>query len=133
VGCNIALLNSDLLGPPGLEPLVDDGTPGGSHLPLLATSAAINTGNDAVCASDPVLATDQLGHRRVGPCDIGAIEFQPAGPVVSFAGTPGTPNCHGKSVSALVREVGGLSQAAAALGFDSVQALQNAIKVFCEA
>jgi hypothetical protein len=49
-----------------------------------------------------------------------------------FAGTPGKANCHGKSVSALAREFGGLYAAATALGFDSVDALQNAILVFCE-
>jgi len=48
-----------------------------------------------------------------------------------FAGTPGTPNCHGESVSALVHEVGGLQAAASALGFPSAQALQDAIRAFC--
>ena len=48
-----------------------------------------------------------------------------------FAGTPGKANCHGKSVSALARQFGGLNNAAAALGFDSVSALQNAIMAFC--
>jgi hypothetical protein len=50
----------------------------------------------------------------------------------TFAGTPGRPNCHGESVSALAREFGGLAAAAAALGFPSVQALQDAIREFCE-
>jgi len=49
-----------------------------------------------------------------------------------FAGTPGKANCHGKSVSALARQFGGLNAAAAALGFPSVQALQDAIMAFCE-
>jgi hypothetical protein len=53
----------------------DEGTPGAGHVPLLLTSPAIDAGNDAVC-----LATDQLGQPRVGRCDIGAIEFQPAVP-----------------------------------------------------
>jgi hypothetical protein len=48
-----------------------------------------------------------------------------------FAGTPGKANCHGKSVSALAQQYGGLSGAAAALGFASVSALQNAILAFC--
>jgi hypothetical protein len=48
-----------------------------------------------------------------------------------FAGTPGKENCHGHSVSALARQFGGLNNAAAALGFPSVQALQDAIKTFC--
>jgi hypothetical protein len=49
-----------------------------------------------------------------------------------FAGTPGQANCHGKSVSALSQQYGGMDSAAAALGFPSVQALQNAIKTFCK-
>jgi len=51
---------------------------------------------------------------------------------LTFAGTPGTPNCHGESVSALARQFGGLDAAASALGFPSVQALQDAIRAFCE-
>jgi len=51
---------------------------------------------------------------------------------LTYAGTPGTPNCHGESVSALVRQFGGLDAAASALGFASVQALQDAIREFCE-
>jgi hypothetical protein len=50
-----------------------------------------------------------------------------------FAGTPGKPNCHGKSVSALAQKYGGLPTAATTLGFSSVQALQDAIKSFCGA
>jgi hypothetical protein len=51
---------------------------------------------------------------------------------LAFAGTPGEANCHGESVSALVRQFGGLDAAASALGFPSVQALQDAIQEFCE-
>ncbi len=49
-----------------------------------------------------------------------------------FAGMPGKPNCFGKSVSALAREYGGLNAAAAALGYPSVRALQEAIIGYCE-
>jgi hypothetical protein len=49
-----------------------------------------------------------------------------------FAGTPGEANCHGQSVSALAQQFGGLDNAAAALGFPSVQALQGVIRAFCE-
>ena len=49
----------------------------------------------------------------------------------SFAGTPGFSNCHGQSVAALAQEFGGLSAAAAGLGFPSVKALQAAITAFC--
>jgi hypothetical protein len=48
-----------------------------------------------------------------------------------FAGTPGHANCYGRSVSALARQFRGLNAAAAALGFPSVPALQNAILAFC--
>jgi hypothetical protein len=50
-----------------------------------------------------------------------------------FAGTPGKPKCFGKSVLALAGQYGGLNAAAAALGYPSVRALQEAIMVFCEA
>jgi hypothetical protein len=46
--------------------------------------------------------------------------------------TPGHPNCHGKSVSALAKQFRGLDAAAASLGFSSVDALQDALKAFCE-
>jgi FG-GAP repeat len=49
-----------------------------------------------------------------------------------FAGTPGKANCFGQSVSVLARQYGGLNNAAVALGFDSVGALQDAIQEFCE-
>ena len=72
-GCTITLHASDLTGDPGLDDFTDDGTPGHGHFPLLTTSQAIDAGDDTTCP-----ATDQLGHPRVGPCDIGAIEFQPS-------------------------------------------------------
>jgi hypothetical protein len=50
---------------------------------------------------------------------------------LTFAGTPGQPNCYGKSVSALAKKYGGLDAAAQALGYPSVQALKNAIDSFC--
>jgi hypothetical protein len=70
-GCTITLQPNDLTGDPGLDTFTDDGTPGNGHFPLLPTSQAIDAGNDAACPR-----TDQLGEPRVGPCDIGAIEFQ---------------------------------------------------------
>jgi hypothetical protein len=70
-GCTITLLPSDLTGDPGFGPFTDNGRPGNGHFPLLPTSQAIDAGNDALCPRK-----DQLGRRRVGPCDIGAIEFR---------------------------------------------------------
>jgi hypothetical protein len=73
-GCTITLLPTDLTGDPGLGDFTDDGTPGNGHVPLLPGSPAIDAGNDAFCPP-----TDQLEQPRVGPCDIGAIEFQGKG------------------------------------------------------
>jgi hypothetical protein len=70
-GCDITLQPSDLTGDPGLGAFTDNGRPGNGHFPLLPTSQALDAGNDALCPR-----TDQLGQRRVGPCDIGAIEFR---------------------------------------------------------
>lgn len=59
--------------PPALlGPFEDDGTPGGGYVPLLSESPAVDAGNTAFCTP-----SDQLGNPRVGPCDIGAIEYQP--------------------------------------------------------
>jgi hypothetical protein len=106
--CEITVQPSDRTGPPGLGSLIDDGTPGHAHLPLLASSPAINAGDPEVCAEDPQLATDQLGQPRVGSCDIGAVEFQALvgdtiPPAVTMAVSPTTlwpPN--GKLVSVQV-------------------------------
>jgi hypothetical protein len=62
----------------------------------------------------------------------GDVHFQTYVNPTIFAGTPGAANCHGESVSALVREFGGLRAAASVLGFPSVRALQDAIREFCE-
>jgi len=54
------------------------------------------------------------------------------GGTVPQAGTPGNANCHGKTVSALAHQFSGINAAASALGFSSVQALQDAFKEFCD-
>ena len=70
-GCDINLLSSDLTGDPGLGAFVDDGMPGRGHFPLNPGSQAVDAGNNAACPR-----RDQLGRRRMGPCDIGAISFR---------------------------------------------------------
>jgi hypothetical protein len=70
-GCSLTLQPSDLTGAPGLDTFTDNGRPGKGHFPLLPMSQAIDAGTDALCPR-----TDQLGRRRIGPCDIGAIEFR---------------------------------------------------------
>ena len=69
--CSLTLEDTDRTGDPGLDDFTNAGTPGQGHFPLLPTSQAIDAGRDAACPR-----RDQLGRRRVGPCDIGAIEFR---------------------------------------------------------
>jgi len=79
------------------------------------------------------LAPDWL---RIGTDIIGAgtfnMTFSLTGNTIPEAGTPGQANCHGKTVSALAHEFGGIDTSASALGFSSVGALQDGIKLFCE-
>jgi hypothetical protein len=49
-----------------------------------------------------------------------------------FPGTPGKSNCYGQRTAGLAQQYGGLNNAVAALGFDSVSALQEAIMAFCK-
>lgn len=61
-----------------------------------------------------------------------SMTFSLTGETVPDAGMPGRANCHGKSISALAHQFEGLDAAASALGFSSVEALQDAFKAFCE-
>jgi hypothetical protein len=74
-GCTITLRATDRTGDLGAGEFTSDGPPGRGHIPLLPDSQAIEAGNPAFCPP-----TDQLGQRRVGVCDIGAVEFQPPKP-----------------------------------------------------
>jgi YVTN family beta-propeller protein len=95
-------------------------TPDGSKIYVVTgfsgTAQVIDTATNMVSATIP------LGGAP------GGVGIQPAR---RFAGVPGSSNCHGASVSALAIKFGVLDDAAAALGFSSVQGLQNAIQVFC--
>ena len=66
------------------------------------------------------------GDGGIGSAGAACVYTQP-----QLGGTPGKANCFCKSVSALARQFGSLSAAAAALEFPSVPALQNAIPAFC--
>ena len=91
-----------------------------------ALTYVTNQGSDTVSVIDTTvnLVVDSIavGH---GPLGIAVTPF-------IFAGTPGKPNCHGESVSALARQHGGFERAATSLGFHSVQVLQSAIRTFCQ-
>lgn len=79
-GCTIASLPADLVGAdPMLGAIVDDGTPGRAHLPVLEHSPLIDRGDDAQA---PPL--DQIGQGRADGdgdalvrSDVGAVEFVP--------------------------------------------------------
>ena len=76
------------------------------------------------------IGTDIIGGTTPAPTF--NMTFSLTGETVPEAGTPGQANCHGKSISALAHQFGGLDSAASALGFSSVEALQDAFKTFCE-
>jgi YVTN family beta-propeller protein len=97
-------------------------TPDGSI--LYVTNSFANTVSAIATATNTVTATIPVGRFPVAF----GIFIQPA---PSFAGTPGFSNCLGQSVAALAQQFGGLNAAAAASGFSSVRALQNAILTFC--
>jgi YVTN family beta-propeller protein len=96
---------------------------------VFVANYAANTVSVIDTATNMLIATIPVGS---DPLAFGVF-IQPAQPAPRFAGTPGKANCYGKSVSALAKQYGGLNAAAAALRFDSVDALQAAIEEFCEA
>ena len=98
----------------------------GAGIAVDAAGAAYVTGN----TNSPDFPTVHPVQPEYGGGDLDAFVAKLV--TLTFAGTPGMANCQGESVSALAREFGGLEAAAAALGFSSVQALQDAIREFCE-
>ena len=58
--------------------------------------------------------------------------FSLTGNTLLGAGTPGHANCHGETISSLAVQFGSIDAAAAALGFSSVQALQDSFLAFCQ-
>src|SRR5262252_5395071 len=58
--------------------------------------------------------------------------FSLTGDTVPEAGTPGKANCHGQMISALAHEFGGIRGAASTFGSSSVEAVQNAVVLFCQ-
>jgi hypothetical protein len=78
------------------------------------------------------IGTDVIGS-DTPPAPTFNMTFSLAGNTVPQAGTPGEPNCHGQSISALARQFGGIDAAASALGFSGVDTLQSSLQAFCSA
>ena len=104
------------------RPIVSPGTPFAADL-----QAWIRNSN---------LAPDWL---RIGTDIIGGatpptfnMTFSLKGETIPEAGTPGTANCHGKTISALAHQFGSIHAASLALGASSEAALQEAVRLFSE-
>jgi len=72
---------------------------------------------------------------RIGTDIVGAgtfnMTFSLSGNEIPEAGTPGQVDCHGQTVSAMAREFRGINDSATNLGYSSVAALHDGIRVFC--
>ena len=72
---------------------------------------------------------------RIGTDIVGAgtfnMTFSLSGNEIPEAGTPGQVDCHGQTVSAMAREFRGINDSATNLGYSSVDALHDGIRVFC--
>ncbi len=103
------------------RPIVAPGTPFMGDLQAWIRNSDLNPdwlriGTDIIAGTPPTFS----------------MTFSLTGETVPEAGTPGRANCHGKSVSALAHQFGGFDAAASALGFSNVEALQDALRQFCE-
>jgi hypothetical protein len=104
----------------------------GDFLYLSAPRATV-TGDLQAWTRNSELAPDWL---RIGTDIIGGttfdMTFSLTGDTIPEAGTPGEANCHGKTISALSHQFGGMSGAAGAFGASSVAAVQKAVLLFCQ-
>lgn len=73
----------------------------------------------------------RIGTDIIADGDTFNMAFSLSGETVPNAGTPGTVNCKGKTISALSEQFGTLDDAVAALGFSSVPALQDGVSLYC--
>jgi hypothetical protein len=74
----------------------------------------------------------RIGTDIIADGDTFNMAFSLNGETVPNAGTPGTVNCKGKTISALSEQFGTLDDAIVALGFSSVTALQDGVSLYCE-
>ena len=95
-------------------------------------------GNDGAVPETGLIADangNLFGTTGVGGASNYGTVFELAGsgfvPPSQFAGTPGSANCIGKSISTLAHTYGGIAHAASALGYSSATALESAIANYC--
>jgi hypothetical protein len=77
------------------------------------------------------IGTDIIGGDTPATTPTFNMTFSLAGETIPGAGISGEPNCHGQSVSAMATQFGRVDAAASALGFSSVNSLQDSFKEFC--
>jgi hypothetical protein len=118
----VEVTNGDFLYLSAPRPLVSPGT--------------VFAGDLQAWIRNSALAPDWL---RIGTDIVGGdtpptfnMSFALTGEIVPTTGTSGRANCHGQTISALANQFGGIQAARVALGFSSVQALQDAFREFCE-
>ena len=102
--------------------------------PIVAPGQAI-AGDKQAWIRNSRLSPDWL---RIGADIIGGnpapafnMTFSLSGAQLESAGTPGAEDCHDVTMSGLAEQFGSVHSAAFALGFYSVQALQNSFRAFC--
>ena len=118
----VQLTDGDFLYLSAPRPIVAPGTPFVGDLQTWIRNSSLNPDWLRI-------GTDIIGGN---PVPTFSMTFSLTGETVPQAGTPGQTNCHGKSVSALAHQFGGLDTAASALGFSSVKALQDGLQTFCQ-
>lgn len=78
------------------------------------------------------IGTDIIGTTVVGgTAPTFNMTFSLSGAALQVSGTPGQEDCHDVTISGLAEQFGSVHAAASALGFHSVQALQNSFRAFC--
>src|SRR6478752_7554923 len=118
----VEVINGDFLYLSAPRPIVSPGTPfaGDKQAWIRNTNLApdwLRIGTDIVGGSTPPTFN---------------MTFSLTGETIPQAGTPGQATCHDRTLSALAHQFGGILSASSALGFSSVQALQDAFRAFCE-
>ena len=120
----LLVVRADFLAGNDLFTLYVNPAPGAPEPTAGVTKADLNLG------SVSRLGIYSTGAFSVDEIRLGA-SYADVTPRSPFTGTAGAANCHGKTVAALAQQYGGLSNAAAGLGYASVAALQEAITGFC--